>query len=241
MTLFNVWKDTAAKYGLPVFFNLGVVEDFTKILGRTVFVITTSIKEGFGFSFVEPWTIGKEVRGRYLDAVCPDFEAKGITFPRMYRSVKIPQELFDIEGFRSRWNLGVGIWAGQFDLKIDASRIDESFTGRFINTLPDFAHLDETAQIEVIHAGSKSPENKNRILEVNPWLNDFFTTPPATSGSTILEKNRKIIHEDFGPDTYRQNLLNIYTKIQHHVPHGLEKKKVLDAFLHIDNYMPLGS
>ena len=241
MTLFNVWKDTASRYGLPVFFNLGVVEDFTKILGRTLFVLTTSIKEGFGFSFLEPWTIGKEVRGRYLNAVCPDFEEKGIRFPRLYKSLLIPTKIFDLATFEQRWMLGVDVWAGQFEISLGDTQLHDSFSKRFKNGSADFAQLDETAQIEIIDAVHKNPGLKDEIIAENGWLGDFFTARPMKPDDELLEKNRKIIYEDYGPARYEKNLLRIYKQIQNNVPHGLEKKKVLDAFIHIDNYLPLGS
>jgi hypothetical protein len=45
-------------------------------------VLTTSLKEGFGFSFLEPWTAGIPVAGRRLEAVCLDFEDEGVALSR---------------------------------------------------------------------------------------------------------------------------------------------------------------
>lgn len=239
--IFEHWRETAAKHRLPVLFNLGTVEDFSVILGRTRFVVTTSIKEGFGFSYLEPWTIGKEVRGRYLDAVCPDFEKQGISFGCLYRSFTVPAAGFDRETFRERWTQGVTAWAGNFGMSLDMSDIERCFEKKFGGEGADFGSLDETAQTRLIEQAAGSPELRQTILTMNPWLADFFADSKEEGFRKTVEANRRIILKTYGPDEYKKRLLKIYKKLSNHVPHGVEKKKVLDAFMDICKYLPLGS
>ena len=238
--IFSHWRNTAAALNLPVLFNLGAVEDFSKVLGRTLFVVTTSVKEGFGFSYLEPWTIGKEVRGRYLEAVCPDFEEKGVRFDRLYSRLAVPSASFDLQAFKERWTDGVSSWSGNFDVTLDREDIESCFESKFGNGDADFGTLDEAAQTEVITWGRESKQHRNEMVRLNPWLNDFFTVD-LKAGNTVAENNRKIILNSYGPAEYKKNLLKIYKVAGRHVPHGVEKKKVLDAFMHICNYLPLGS
>jgi hypothetical protein len=241
--IFAIWTELARRLNLPVLFNLGEKEDFTTVLGRTRFVITTSIKEGFGFSYLEPWTIGKEVRGRYLSAVCPDFEEKGVHFSHLYKKLLIPLECFDSESFISRWKEGLERWAGQFDVIITDDEIRENIERRLIDGSIDFGLLDEEAQTQVIESISSNSLLIGKIEKINLWLKDFFKDTHGNRDREVhvIEENRKIILNTYGPDNYRKNLLSIYKKVKRHVPHGVEKKKVLDAFLKIENYLPLGS
>jgi hypothetical protein len=59
-------------------------------MNSAICVITTSVKEGFGFSFLEPWTAGRTVIGRRIDYVCKDFEEAGVRFDKLYSEIKIP-------------------------------------------------------------------------------------------------------------------------------------------------------
>lgn len=239
--VYENWKRLAAELNLPVEFELGVRDTFPRILGRSLFVVSTSVKEGFGFSFLEPWTIGKEVRGRRLEAVCPDFEEKGIRFPLLYTSFLIPEDAFHADTFRARWQVGVVAWAGAYELEIPADLRDKAFDRLFTDGADrrrwvDFARLDETAQEEALRTLAASPHARQAALRENAWLGTFFT-PPSDTG--LAKENRSIIHDAFGEHRYRNMLLQIYRKVRRSVPQGLAKEKVLDGFLQIDNWIPL--
>jgi glycosyltransferase involved in cell wall biosynthesis len=57
-------------------------------------VVSTSINEGFGLGFLEPWLFGKAVVGRDLPQVTSDFRKKGLSFPSLYQTLKIEGEDF---------------------------------------------------------------------------------------------------------------------------------------------------
>ena len=42
--------------------------------------LTTAVKEGFGYAYVEPWVAGTALIGRRIREVCEDFEANGMDF-----------------------------------------------------------------------------------------------------------------------------------------------------------------
>ncbi len=47
-------------------------------------VISTSIKEGFGFAFIEPWVSGTPLIGRNIPEITKDFEEAGIDLSALY-------------------------------------------------------------------------------------------------------------------------------------------------------------
>lgn len=239
--VYEHWKRIAAELALAVEFELGTRDTFPRILGRTLFVVTTSVKEGFGFSFLEPWTIGKEVRGRRLDAVCPDFEDKGVRFPLLYSSFRIPEESFNSGSFRDRWKRGIAAWSGAYELTIPDGVRDEACDrlfsegpggGRWV----DFARIDERAQEETLRTLAVDLSARQATLRENVWLSTFFT---PSSDTEIAKANRAIILDAFGERRYREHLLQIYPRIKEAVPHGMEKEKVLNGFLQIDNWIPI--
>ena len=54
-------------------------------------VLTTSVQEGFGYVFHEPWLTGKAVLGRNLPAVTSDFKAAGLSLAHLYEHLLIPR------------------------------------------------------------------------------------------------------------------------------------------------------
>ena len=60
------WKAFTKEKNLNVIFEAGLKHDFSELVMSSKFFITTSITEGFGFSFLEPWTAHKPLLGRKL-------------------------------------------------------------------------------------------------------------------------------------------------------------------------------
>jgi hypothetical protein len=87
---YDHWKSLAARLRLPVEFEIGERETLQEAMGSCFCALTTSIKEGFGFSFLEPWTAGRAVIGRRIDYVCRDFEQSGVKFDACYDEVAVP-------------------------------------------------------------------------------------------------------------------------------------------------------
>ncbi len=57
-------------------------------------IITTSIQEGFGFTYLEGWVAKKKVIGRRLPYIFPDFEANGVKLNHFYSKILINRKDF---------------------------------------------------------------------------------------------------------------------------------------------------
>ncbi|MDR2901259.1 MAG: glycosyltransferase family 1 protein, partial [Treponema sp.] len=88
--IYRNWVSLAEELNLPVEFEAGLKHSLSELMGSSIAVLTTSVKEGFGFSYLEPWAAGRAVIGRRIDYVCRDFEDAGIHFDSLYSSLKIP-------------------------------------------------------------------------------------------------------------------------------------------------------
>ncbi|MFT4343249.1 MAG: hypothetical protein ACMXYE_00720 [Candidatus Woesearchaeota archaeon] len=53
------------------------------------FIVTTSIKEGFGMTYLEGWVVKKPVIGRRLNYIFPDFEQAGLSMDHFYSTLRI--------------------------------------------------------------------------------------------------------------------------------------------------------
>ena len=87
--LYSSWKSCAAEAEADIRFEAGETVDFNDIMCGCDRVITTSVREGFGMAFLEPWLYGMPVVGRDLPSVTGDFSRAGIVFKGLYSSLPV--------------------------------------------------------------------------------------------------------------------------------------------------------
>ncbi|MEM7792249.1 MAG: hypothetical protein AAF546_12670, partial [Verrucomicrobiota bacterium] len=93
------WIKVAEENKLPVKFAIGQTQDFNfeDLISTAEAIITTSITEGFGLAFLEPWLFGKPIYGRDLPPITADFKAKGIALETLYNHVSVPKDWVDVK------------------------------------------------------------------------------------------------------------------------------------------------
>ncbi|MBN1950111.1 MAG: glycosyltransferase [Bacteroidales bacterium] len=81
---YEQWKQFCVEQGIPLVFEAGEKVDFEELIIASDFCFTTSIREGFGMAFMEPWLLGTPVIGRDLPDVTCDLRQSGMEFPLLY-------------------------------------------------------------------------------------------------------------------------------------------------------------
>lgn len=81
---YNRWKTFCNRLEIPVIFEAGTIIDFDDLIPAADLCITTSMLEGFGLAFMEPWLAGVPVAGRKLENCTEDLTGNGIRFPLLY-------------------------------------------------------------------------------------------------------------------------------------------------------------
>ncbi len=91
---FREWTAFAEDMGLPVHFSIGETSDwaFSDIVHAADYVLTTSIAEGFGLTFLEPFLFGKLILGRNLPDVTIDFKQTNLPTGHLYKQLPIPAD-----------------------------------------------------------------------------------------------------------------------------------------------------
>lgn len=84
ITLYNQWKNFCSEHEINIAFEAGTKVNFEELLMASDVCITTSIREGFGMVFMEPWLLDTPVMGRDISYVTGDLKASGIKFPMLY-------------------------------------------------------------------------------------------------------------------------------------------------------------
>ena len=229
-TSYRSWQQFVRDHRLSVDFELGANRRFDDLVRSAKFIVTTSVSEGFGFSFLEPWLYGQSLQGRKLPAVCRDFENRGISLCHLYSRLRIPLAWFDYRLFFRKWSHRLRQAAQRFDAKISEKRIRTAFATLTAAGDLDFGLLDEAAQRGIIegllaHAGLRA-----RLLAYNPFLGHFSQ---RTVSDKTIAANRQAVAEGFSADAYRRRLLEIYASVKRNrVAQGIDKSRLVSAFLH---------
>ena len=227
--VYQRWRETAGELGLPVEFDLGLSAGLPELFGSAFCALSTSVKEGFGFSFLEPWTAGRALFGRRVDWVCGDFEEAGLRFDALYRSVEIPQVYISPGALRAKMEKAIRDVYGSFGADI-SSRVlkmldDDLSSGETV----DFGRLDEEFQISIIGIMAKNPVVLRDVASVNPFLRDLADWQPD---GDLIRSNGEAVRLAYGRERMAKILLDTYRKVlDHQVIQRLSKSMLLDLYL----------
>jgi hypothetical protein len=233
---YEAWKAFVTTYHLRVEFERGLNYPYEAIVSSARYLLTTSITEGFGFSFLEPWLFNRLVWGRKLTDICADFEAKGVCLDHMYKALNVPIAWLDLDHFFNKWKDTIYRTARLFDLAIDDKRIQSAFASITGGGTIDFGLLDEAFQKQIITRLllQNSEAHVDELLSLNPFLAKIGKTADERK---IIENNRNAVVRSYGMKQYRKRLLTIYaqvyrTAIQQHI----DKNTLLAEFLDLTKF-----
>lgn len=231
---YNHWKSYVEAHHLPVFFEMGIQRDFEDLVASARWVLTTSITEGFGFTFLEPWTAGKLLMGRILPEICADFLNHGIQLTHLYEGIQIPKDWIGIQCIVDRFRACLeanrqafgDIWPNEW--------MEDCLQSLQQRETIDFGMLDEHFQTTIIDHVRLNPAKRNAMLQLNPVLETMFSIENA---SAMIGRNRDRVVSLYHPDRYRERLIDLYAHIlKTPVQQCIDRKVLLAGFLKFNNF-----
>ncbi len=223
------WKLFASGMRLSVEFDSGLRNDFKTLVSSSKFHITTSISEGFGFSFLEPWTAGKFLYGRKLPDICKDFEKNGIQMDHLYSGISIPIEWIGIKTYHKKWRACILKNYKLFNRTVNEKVLADKFDALTKNNLIDFGMLNERFQKTIIAHVLSDKRHLETLIHKNPFLKNPGTIDHQDNA---IKNNRDIISRKYNLEQYKENLTAIYTRvIQNSIHHTINKDTLLSGFL----------
>lgn len=228
------WKAFSADHHLRVEFDAGLNRPFNEIVGSARYLLTTSIMEGFGFSFLEPWLFEKSVWGRRLADICCDFEANGVRLDHMYVGLSMPMNWIEPEGFFDLWKRTIKDTCKRFGIRISNERIQGAYNFITADGKIDFGLLNEDCQRQVILKLLADDAHLQDLLKLNPFLLEIGK---IRNEKDIIKTNRRAIIRNYNMSLYRQKLLNAYETVRtHRVRQRIDKKILLAEFLDLTKF-----
>lgn len=199
--IYDRWVDFALEERLPVEFELGRKTDFGDLLASATALATTSIAEGFGLAFLEPWSAGRTLCGRNLPEITGEFEETGMEWNGLYDALTVPVEWVDVGVLRravkdaltqARLAYGHKTMPSDVEVALDAALQD----GRV-----EFGHLNEEMQARIIRRIRQSPDEAAALspLELS-WVSD----------PDLVQGNRCVIEREYGLAAYGRRLSKMY-------------------------------
>ena len=228
------WKQFVAQWQLNIEFEAGLHSRFSDLVTSCRSMITTSIMEGFGFVYLEPWLAGKLLWGRSLPDICRDFIQNGIGLKHMYGALNVPLSWIDENKYRSDWKACVIDVSNRFHLQTDDDDLEKALGRITADGQIDFGLLGEKYQHEVIGRVLNQRSARPQLTAANPWL---VAPSDLAPDDDLIAANRQAVEAHYGRSMIRDTLLKTYRKVARKTVHQrIDKNKLLSIFFDLPRF-----
>ncbi|MDZ8117677.1 hypothetical protein [Pontiella agarivorans] len=220
---YDEWVKFAEELNLPVEFDAGRKHDFSELVHNADALMTTSIQEGFGLAFLEPWLEGKNLIGRRLPEITTDFETEGLNLSGLYESLPVPLAWAGETTFFQTLEKAMREMYTAYSKPWNPAILAEAESALVKNGTVDFGILDEALQRNVIRHLAAHPEDRKQL----PPL-------PLTPAAGVIEINRSIAESHYSQAAYANRLLELYQDLAAAEPGDITSghaPALLDQFL----------
>lgn len=225
---YEQWKRFAVELDLPVDFELASRSgnSFTGLLRQARGLVTTSVAEGFGLAFLEPWLIGRPVCGRDLPEITNEFRDQGILLPHLYRRLDVPVQWIGKGRLLDCAVAGQEKSLAAYGRKPGPDCPDRILAAWIKDGNVDFGRLDEEMQQQVIRRLVRDPREATHLCPDG--------LPDPASCDEPLEINRKILQQRYSLSGYGARLREVYSRIVGSIStplDALDGEQLLNHFL----------
>lgn len=223
------WVSWVKSNRLPVDFEVGQRGDFSTLVATSESMLTTSVAEGFGLTFLEPWVAGKLLWGRRLGEICEDFQKNGLHLDTLYEGLDVPLAWIDAAAFYRKWQRAVFDAAARYGCPSLGAAVSRACSaGITRGDGVDFGILSEPFQRQVLDRLIADPAAKPELIARNVQLG---TPGEVAEPGAMIANNRAVVLQHYGLAAYRKRLLGVYDQVmQGPVRQGIDKTVVLRAF-----------
>ena len=205
------WVHFAKEQNLSIDFDVVANEPdtFPHWLAQATHIITTSISEGFGLTFLDSAFLNKPLIGRNLPAITTDFPAYGT----LYQDIPIP--ISKIPDLESHYRDQLAKTMNAYQQALTEEQLTDAWKKHTATGTVDFGNLPENLQRDLIknhplpeltHWLNKALTQPAQNIEKSPWtLETYITrlqkiltqTHPSPPSKTLAHLDQKTIQNQF--------------------------------------------
>ncbi len=200
--IYNEWVAFAKELNLPVGFDAGRTTDFAELVQGATSLISTSIAEGFGLAFLEPWLEGKMLIGRNIPEITTDFTDEGLDLSTLYTALPVPLEWVGETAFLQTLENAMQISYAAYSKDWKPEFFEQAKAALVVDHKVDFGILSEPLQRNVIRHLAENPQDKDFLPPCSP-----LPTP------RLIDHNRKVVADRYSLEAYGKRLLDIYQQL----------------------------
>ncbi len=220
---YNEWIAFAEELNLPIEFDAGRKHEFSELVQNADALISTSIAEGFGLAFLEPWLEGKMLVGRKLPEITTDFESEGLDLSSLYSTLPVPLDWAGEALFLQTLESAMQQSYASYSKAWKPEYFEQARAAMIVNSKVDFGILNEELQRNVIRHLVKHPADRAMLPELHTTVDD-----------TLIDRNRQVVQQRYSTEAYGERLLGIYTDLAATKPGAVSSANaadLLDEFL----------
>lgn len=209
---YDRWKEVAQEFVPNVIFDAGEHPDvsFADNLAACHCVLSTSVAEGFGMAFLEPWLVDRRVIARDLPGVTSGFSRDGLRLTDLYASLSIPGQTDWISRMNRHWREQAGqAWARipesmrpEMESSDESQHYEDSLTDRI-----DFARLSPSDQIDVIRRVSQDDSFARLTIAMNQAV---IAAIESDGDDDNIKHNRTRVESRYHAAVQREQLHTAY-------------------------------
>jgi len=234
LPIHNQWEKLAKELKIPAVFGVGLHKGtrFEDWILRSECLITTSIQEGFGLAYLEPWLFDKPLVGRNLSEITEDFTE--IKLNHLYTRIPIPLQWLPYN-FEKKLRASLKAYYNSYDKSLPENAISDFHKSVCDTETIDFGALDEEEQAHVIIKLTKSPNLKEKI-NLDLSVPDFQT---IALNRAKVEQNYSL--KNYGDLLYGEYEALLNQKETDQITNEVAPQKVLEQFLNPEHFRFLRS
>ena len=207
-SIYERWISAATRLRLPVEFELGERSGrpYVALLASAFALVTTSVAEGFGLVFLEPWLIGRPLVGRNLPRITAEIRDAGVDLSALYEWVGVPLEWIGRTALAERVHAAMARSCAAYGLTCGPAEVEAAMDDMVRGDHVDFGRLDEPMQEQVI---ARVRESKSDAAHL---------TPPRLVGAHAADagriaRNRDAVRGQFSLEQYGRRLIAVYERV----------------------------
>ena len=202
--VYDAWVAFAAELDLPVDFEVGAEpgRSFAEVVRAAGALITTSVAEGFGLAFLEPWLMGRPLVGRDLPEVTPALRREGVDLGALYQRVDVPVDWIGADRLRQAVTLALDrVYAAYGELPPEDA-MERAMSSLVVGERVDFGRLDESMQRDVIRRVRDGATESRAVRPSRP--------DERMPSAEDVRSNRDVVAQRFGIAPYGRRLVTLY-------------------------------